>query len=156
MDQVEQCRLKRNKTMFQAYMVGSPCVVFRGIPFFSFLKRIPFRNEGWGDVPFYETIRIIGVKVKVPQLLCYDNSEMELDFPSSWSMFFRPMKGEIEGNLPIRRWEKSSTSPLSQNPFMSWLKGRRRLLSFLMIWRGRPLCLKPPLLCSGNWGRLDQ
>jgi len=26
--------------MFQAYMVGSPYVVFRGIPFFSFLKQI--------------------------------------------------------------------------------------------------------------------
>jgi len=35
--------------MFQAYMVGSPNVVFREIPFFSFFKWKSVRNGGYSN-----------------------------------------------------------------------------------------------------------
>jgi len=36
------------------------------------------------------------MKIKVPQLLWYGNTETGLDFPASWNVTFCPMRGVKE------------------------------------------------------------
>jgi nickel-dependent lactate racemase len=77
------------------------------------------------------------MKIKVPQLLWYDNTEMELDFPSSWSVFFCPMKGGERRKLTPKEMEKSFHKPIGSKPIQE-LARRKREVAILFDDLARP------------------
>ena len=68
------------------------------------------------------------MKIRVPQLLWYDNSEMELDFPQSWSIFFRPMKGGGRRKLTHQEIEESFQKPIGSKPIHELAKGKKEVV----------------------------
>jgi nickel-dependent lactate racemase len=85
-------------------------------------------DERRRGIPSSETIGIVGMKIKVPQFLWYDNSEMELDFPPSWSIFFRPMKGGGRRKLTHQEIEKAFRKPIGSKPIREVAKGKREVV----------------------------
>jgi nickel-dependent lactate racemase len=67
------------------------------------------------------------MRVKVPQLLWYGNSEMELSFPPSWSVFFRPMKGGERKRLRSKEIEKAFRHPIGSRPIQELAKGKKEV-----------------------------
>ena len=68
------------------------------------------------------------MKVKVPQLLWYENTEMELRFPPSWSVFFCSMKGEGRKRLSPKEIEKAFHHPIGTKPISDLAKGKREVV----------------------------
>ena len=62
------------------------------------------------------------MKVKVPQLLWYENTEMELVFPPSWSTYFCPMKGGTRKKLSHKEMEKAFLQPIGSKPIAELAK----------------------------------
>lgn len=67
------------------------------------------------------------MRIKVPQLLWYGNSEMEVYFPPSWSIFFCPMKGGNRRKLPPREMEKAFSNPIGAKPIAELARGKREI-----------------------------
>ena len=67
------------------------------------------------------------MKIKVPQLLWYENSEMELKFPPSWSVFFCAMKGGERKKLSHREMEKAFLHPIGTKPISELAKGKKEV-----------------------------
>ena len=67
------------------------------------------------------------MKVKVPQLLWYENSEMELKFPPSWSIFFCPMKGGERKKLSPKEMEKVFLHPIGTKPIAELARGKKEI-----------------------------
>ena len=68
------------------------------------------------------------MKIKIPQLLWYENTEMELDFPSSWSIFFCPMKGGEKKKLTHKEMEKAFHKPIGSKPLQELAKGKKEVV----------------------------
>src|SRR4030066_2532174 len=68
------------------------------------------------------------MKVKIPQLLWYDNSEMEIDFPPSWSIFFRPMEGREKKKVTHKEMEKVFLRPIGTKPIQELAKGKKEVV----------------------------
>jgi nickel-dependent lactate racemase len=68
------------------------------------------------------------MKVKVPQLLWYENIEMELNFPPSWAIFFRPMKGGERKKLIHKEMEKTFLKPIGSKPLQELTKGKKEVV----------------------------
>ncbi len=87
------------------------------------------------------------MKVNVPQLLWYGNTEMELDFPSSWSVFFCPMKGGERKKLTFGEMEKAFTHPIGSKPISELAKGKKEIaILFDDMARPTPVYEIAPLL----------
>jgi nickel-dependent lactate racemase len=67
------------------------------------------------------------MKIKIPQHLWYDKSEMELDFPPSWSIFFCPMKGGERRKLTRKEMEKAFLQPIGSKPLRELAKGKKEV-----------------------------
>lgn len=67
------------------------------------------------------------MKMKVPQLLWYGNTEMELDFPSSWSVAFCPMKGGEKKKLTFGEMEKAFAHPIGSKSISELAKGKKEI-----------------------------
>jgi nickel-dependent lactate racemase len=67
------------------------------------------------------------MKIRVPQLLWYENSEMELKFPPSWSVFFCPMKGGTRKKLSHKEMEKAFLYPIGTKPISELAKGKKEV-----------------------------
>jgi len=67
------------------------------------------------------------MKIKVPQLLWYGNTEMELRFPPSWSIFFRPMKGGERKRLTAKKIEEAFRHPIGSSPIQELAKGKKEV-----------------------------
>ncbi len=67
------------------------------------------------------------MKIKVPQLLWYENTEMELRFPPSWSIFFCPMKGGTRKKLSHKEMEKTFLHPIGTKPIAELAKGKNEV-----------------------------
>jgi nickel-dependent lactate racemase len=67
------------------------------------------------------------MKIKVPQLLWYENTEMELDFPASWSIFFCPMKGGEKKRLPPREMGKALLNPIGSKSIQELARGKKEI-----------------------------
>jgi nickel-dependent lactate racemase len=67
------------------------------------------------------------MKIKVPQLLWYENTEMELDFPSSWSIFFCPMKGGERKKLTHKEMGRAFHKPIGSKPIQEIAKGKKEV-----------------------------
>ena len=67
------------------------------------------------------------MKVKVPQLLWYENTEMELRFPQTWSIFFCPMKGGTRKKLSSKEMERALHHPVGSEPIAELAKGKKEV-----------------------------
>lgn len=52
------------------------------------------------------------MQVTLPQLLWYENSELKIDFPDSWSVSVYPMKGSDKPRLTVEEIEKAFHNPI--------------------------------------------
>ena len=68
------------------------------------------------------------MKIKVPQLLWYENTEMDLNFPPSWSVFFCPMKGGGKKKLSSEEMEKAFVNPIGSKPIEDLAKGKKEIV----------------------------
>jgi nickel-dependent lactate racemase len=68
------------------------------------------------------------MKVKVPQLFWYENSEVELDFPSSWKIHFCAMKGAKKKRLLPKEMERAFLNPIESSRIMELAKGKREVV----------------------------
>ncbi len=66
--------------------------------------------------------------IKVPQLIWYGNTEMELNFPSSWSISFCPMKGGKKKKLTPQAMEKSFLNPIGSKPISELARGKKEVV----------------------------
>jgi nickel-dependent lactate racemase len=67
------------------------------------------------------------MKIKVPQLLWYENSEAELKFPPSWSVFYCPMKGGARKKLSHKEMEKAFLHPIGAKPIADLARGKKEI-----------------------------
>jgi nickel-dependent lactate racemase len=67
------------------------------------------------------------MKIKTPQHLWYGNTEMELSFPPSWSIFFCPMKGGERKKLLPGKMEKAFLNPVGSKPIQELAKGKKEV-----------------------------
>ncbi len=67
------------------------------------------------------------MKVKIPELLWYGNTEMELNFPPSWSIFFCPMKGGEKRRLKAKEMGKAFLNPIGSKPIHELAKGKKEI-----------------------------
>ncbi|MGZ3591307.1 MAG: hypothetical protein ACXU99_11690, partial [Thermodesulfobacteriota bacterium] len=67
------------------------------------------------------------MKVKIPQLRWYENNEMVLDFPSSWSVFFCPMKGGERKKLTSKEMEKAFQKPIGSKTIQELARGKKEV-----------------------------
>jgi len=68
------------------------------------------------------------MKIKIPQLLWYGNTEMELDFPNSWSVFFCPMKGGEKKKLGLKEMERAFSHPIGSKTISALAKGKKEIV----------------------------
>ncbi len=68
------------------------------------------------------------MKVKVPQLLWYGKSEMELEFPNSWSLFFCSMKGGEKKKLNGKEMEEAFNHPIGTPPLHELARGKKEVV----------------------------
>ncbi|MBM4341382.1 MAG: DUF2088 domain-containing protein [Deltaproteobacteria bacterium] len=68
------------------------------------------------------------MKVKIPQLLWYGNTEMELDFPNSWSVFFCPMRGGEKKKLGLKEMERAFSHPIGSKTIFALAKGKKEIV----------------------------
>jgi nickel-dependent lactate racemase len=68
------------------------------------------------------------MQIRIPQLLWYGNTEMELNFPPSWSIFFCPMKGEGKKKLLPEEMETAFLSPIHSRPIHELAKGKKEVV----------------------------
>lgn len=67
------------------------------------------------------------MSVKVPQLLWYGQTEMELEFPESWSVFYCPMKGAETRRLAPNEMEETFAHPIGSKTIRDLAKGKREI-----------------------------
>jgi len=67
------------------------------------------------------------MKIRVPQLLWYENTEMELRFPQTWSIFFCPMKGGTRKKLLSKETERVFLHPIGTEPIAELAKGKKEV-----------------------------
>jgi nickel-dependent lactate racemase len=67
------------------------------------------------------------MKIRVPQLLWYENTDMELRFPQSWSTFFCPMKGGTRKKLSSKEMERAFLHPIGTKPIAELAKGKNEI-----------------------------
>ncbi len=82
-------------------------------------------NKSWvGGI----LIRLNNMKIKVPQLLWYGNTEAELTFPKPWTIFYCPMKGGERKKLPPKEMEKAFLNPIGSKPIHELAKGKKEVV----------------------------
>jgi nickel-dependent lactate racemase len=64
------------------------------------------------------------LKLRVPQLLWYDNSEMELEFPDSWDVHFLPPKGHDRPKLTPKQMEQAFANPIGTQRIRDLARGK--------------------------------
>jgi nickel-dependent lactate racemase len=67
------------------------------------------------------------MKMKVPQLLWYDNSELELDFPDSWDVHFLPPKGHDRPKLTPEQIEQAFANPIGTQRIRDLARGKKEV-----------------------------
>lgn len=66
--------------------------------------------------------------LKVPQHIWYGNTEMELDFPSTWAVSFCPMRGGERKKLTPREMEKAFLNPIGTKPISELARGKKEVV----------------------------
>jgi len=65
------------------------------------------------------------MKLKVPQLLWYGNTELELDFPDSWDVRFLPPKGHDRPKLNPQEMEQAFANPIGTKRIRELAQGKK-------------------------------
>ncbi|MCX8116745.1 MAG: lactate racemase domain-containing protein, partial [Desulfobacterota bacterium] len=65
--------------------------------------------------------------VKVPQLLWYGQTEMELEFPRGWSVSYCPMKGAERRKLTPDEMEQAFHHPIGSKPISELARGKKEV-----------------------------
>ena len=65
--------------------------------------------------------------IKVPQLLWYENSELELSFPKSWEVTLCQMMGHNRPKLSKGKMRKAFSKPIGSGSIRETAKGRREV-----------------------------
>jgi len=87
------------------------------------------------------------MKVKIPQLRWYENNEMVLDFPSSWSVFFCPMKGGERRKLTHKEMERAFQKPIGSKTIQELARGKKEVaILFDDMARATPVYEIAPLV----------
>ena len=68
------------------------------------------------------------MKIRVPQLLWYGNTKMELRFPPSWSISSCSMKGGARKKLSAQEMEKVFFHPIGTRPIAELAKGKKEIV----------------------------
>ena len=68
------------------------------------------------------------MKIKVPQLLWYGNTETSLDFPASWNVTFCPMRGGERRKLKPAEIDKAFSTPLGTKPLRELARGKKEVV----------------------------
>jgi nickel-dependent lactate racemase len=68
------------------------------------------------------------MKLKVPQLLWYENSELELDFPDSWDVHFLPPKGHDRPKLTPQQIEQAFANPIGTQRIRDLARGKKEVV----------------------------
>jgi nickel-dependent lactate racemase len=67
------------------------------------------------------------MKLKVPQLFWYENSELELDFPDSWDVHFLPPKGHDRPKLTPQQIEQAFANPIGSQRIRDLARGKKEV-----------------------------
>jgi nickel-dependent lactate racemase len=67
------------------------------------------------------------MKLRVPQLVWYDNSELELEFPDSWDVHFLPPKGHDRPNLTPPEIEQAFANPIGTQRIRDLAQGKKEV-----------------------------
>jgi len=65
------------------------------------------------------------MQVNLPQLLWYENTELKIDFPDSWSVCVYPMKGSDSPKLTTQEMEHAFRHPIGTPTIAETAKGRK-------------------------------
>ena len=68
------------------------------------------------------------MNLKVPQQIWYGNTEMELTFPSSWTVSFCPMKGGERNKLTPQEMERAFLHPIGTKSISEIAKGKKEVV----------------------------
>ncbi|MGQ9571893.1 MAG: lactate racemase domain-containing protein [Dehalococcoidia bacterium] len=68
------------------------------------------------------------MKLKVPQLLWYDNTELELEFPDSWDVHFLPPKGHNRPRISPQEMERAFTNPIGTPRLRELAQGKKEVV----------------------------
>jgi nickel-dependent lactate racemase len=68
------------------------------------------------------------MKLKVPQLFWYDNTELELDFPDSWDVHFLPPKGHNRPKLTPQQIEQAFANPIGTQRIRDLAQGKKEVV----------------------------
>ncbi len=66
--------------------------------------------------------------IKVPQHLWYGKTEMELSFPSAWTIHYCPMKGGERRKLSPGEMEKAFLRPIGTQPISELARGKKEVV----------------------------
>ena len=66
------------------------------------------------------------MKVSLPELLWYDNSTTELDFPNDWDVSVHPMRGAQARGLSLAEMADAVNRPIGAPPLRELARGRKR------------------------------
>jgi nickel-dependent lactate racemase len=87
------------------------------------------------------------MNISVPQLRWYENSQIELHFPSSWSISYCPMKGAERKRLTPAGMEMAFAHPIGSSPIHMLARGKREIaILFDDLARPTPISEIAPFL----------
>ncbi len=67
------------------------------------------------------------MKLKVPQLVWYDNNELELEFPDSWDVHFLPPQGHDRPKLTPQEMEQAFANPIGTQRIRDLAQGKKEV-----------------------------
>jgi nickel-dependent lactate racemase len=67
------------------------------------------------------------LKVSVPQLVWYDNNELELEFPDSWDVHFLPPEGHDRPKLTPEQTEQAFDNPIGTERIRDLAQGKKEV-----------------------------
>ncbi len=67
------------------------------------------------------------MKLTLPQLLWYENNELELEFPDSWDVHYLPPKGHDRPKLTPQQIEQAFANPIGAPRIRDLAKGKREV-----------------------------
>ena len=68
------------------------------------------------------------MKLTLPQLLWYDNSQLELEFPDSWDVHFLPPKGHDRPKLTPQQIEQAFANPIGTQRIRDLARGKKEVV----------------------------
>jgi len=68
------------------------------------------------------------MRLKLPQLCWYENTDLELTFPDSWNVVFRRMKGHDNPKIAQDEIKTALSNPIGTAPISELAKGKKKVV----------------------------